>query len=82
NSWPAGLAIALLTLPAIGTAYGLSAVYLAVAALIALGIVLLAFGYPAPSAAAAASAGAASPLERNALIALVVASLIWGVFNI
>ena len=41
NSWPAGIAISLLTLPAIGTAYGVSAVYLAVAALIALGICFL-----------------------------------------
>lgn len=82
NSWPAGLAIALLTLPAIGTAYGLSAVYLAVATLIVLGIVLLAVGYPAPSAVTSATAVAASRLERHALIALVVASLIWGVFNI
>ena len=48
NSWPAGVAISLLTLPSIGTAYGVAAVYLAVAALIGFGIVLLAAGYQAP----------------------------------
>jgi hypothetical protein len=42
NSWPAGVAVALLTLPSVGTAYGVSAVYLAVAALIAFAFVLLA----------------------------------------
>src|SRR6185503_785846 len=40
NSWPAGLAISLLTLPAIGTASGVSAVYVAVTIFIALGLLL------------------------------------------
>src|ERR1700743_3682401 len=42
NSWPAGVAISLLTLPLIGTAYGVAAVYLVVAAAISAGIVLIA----------------------------------------
>lgn len=82
NSWPAGLAISLLILPVIGTAYGVGAVYFAVAALIVLGILLLAVGYQAPPAPVAAATAAASRLDRNVLIAVVVASLIWGVFNI
>ncbi|MHC2397329.1 MFS family permease [Bradyrhizobium barranii subsp. barranii] len=41
NSWPAGVAISLLVLPAIGTAYGASAVFLAAGALTAIGIVLI-----------------------------------------
>ncbi len=48
NSWPAGIALSLLTLPAIGISQGVGAVYLAVAALIALGIVLLLAGYQPP----------------------------------
>jgi hypothetical protein len=48
NSWPAGVAMSLLALPSIGTAYGVSAAYLAVAALIAFGIVVLAAGYQPP----------------------------------
>src|SRR3979490_1387685 len=40
NSWPAGIAFSLLTLPVIGTASGVSAVYLAVVALIAVALVL------------------------------------------
>src|SRR5258707_7951245 len=42
NSWPAGVAISLLTLPAIGTAFGVGAGYLADAAFIGFGILLLA----------------------------------------
>src|SRR5712672_1855708 len=38
NSWPAGIAVALLTLPAIGTGYGVAAVHLSVAATAALGM--------------------------------------------
>ena len=81
NSWPAGVAISLLTLPAIGTAYGVSAVYLSVAALIGLAILLLAVAYRPPSTAAAAPS-AATRLDRNTLLAVIIAGLIWGIFNI
>jgi MFS family permease len=81
NSWPAGVAISLLTLPAIGTAYGVSAVYLVVAAMIGCGIVLLAALYqPPPNFAAATMARAR--LDRNAVKALIAAALIWGLYNI
>jgi hypothetical protein len=40
NSWPAGIALSLLTLPLIGTAYGVRAVCFAVAAMIGFGLVL------------------------------------------
>ncbi len=81
NSWPAGVAIALLTLPSIGTAYGASAAYLAVTALIGCGIVLLAIGYRAPPNPVTGAAASAR-LDRSALIAVVVAGLIWGLFNV
>ena len=81
NSWPAGVATALLTLPLIGTAYGVAAAYLAVAAVIGFGIVLLAAGYQAPPDPVNAAATSAR-LDRNAVIAVVVAGLIWGLFNI
>jgi MFS family permease len=80
NSWPAGVAIALLILPAIGTAYGVSAVYFAVAAMIACGILLLAALYqPPPNAIAATTAR--MRLDRNTVIALIAAALIWGLYN-
>ena len=53
NSWPAGVAAALLVLPLIGTGYGVGAVHLGVAAFIACGIVLLATLYQPPANAAA-----------------------------
>src|ERR1700712_1720642 len=81
NSWPAGIALSLLTLPLIGTAYGVSAVYLAVAVLIGLGLVLLAAAYRSPADAATAAATTAR-LDRNAIIAVIMAGLIWGLFNV
>jgi MFS family permease len=81
NSWPAGVALSLLTLPLIGTAYGVSAVYLAVAALIGLGVLLLAAGYrPAPNAVTA-TATSARP-DHRATVAVVAAGLIWGLYNV
>ena len=80
NSWPVGVAIALLLLPAIGTAHGASAVFLAVAALIAIGIVLIMFYCEPP--ARMAQAPSAGRLDRNALLAAIAAGLIWGLFNV
>ena len=82
NSWPAGIAISLLTLPAIGTAYGISAVYLAVAASIAIGIVILAATYQPPPNAANAAAVTSARLDRHAVMAVIAAGLIWGLFNV
>jgi MFS family permease len=81
NSWPAGIALSLLTLPMIATGYGVSAVYLAVTALIALGLVLLAAAYqpPAHSVIPATKSG---QLDRNAAAAVVAAGLIWGLYNV
>jgi MFS family permease len=81
NSWPAGVALSLLTLPLIGTGYGVSAVYLAVAALIGLGVLLLAAGYrPAPNAATAAATSARP--DRRGTVAVIAAGLVWGLYNV
>jgi MFS family permease len=79
NSWPIGIGIALLALPPIGVVYGASAVYLAVAALIAVGAGLMAGSYNSPSVSTARSSGRPG---RQAAMALVSAGLIWGLFNI
>jgi predicted MFS family arabinose efflux permease len=81
NSWPAGIAISLLTLPLIGTRWGVGAVYLSVAAFIACAFALLALLYRPPADIAAASAAKAS-LDRPTILAVIVAGLIWGLFNI
>jgi MFS family permease len=80
NSWPAGVGISLLTLPAIGTAHGASAVFLAVAALIAVGIVLIMLYRP--PATAVAQAESAARLDKSVLLASMAAGLIWGLFNV
>lgn len=80
NSWPVGVGVSLLTLPIIGTAHGASAVFLAVAALIAVGIVLIMF-YSAPTATVAQATSAAR-LDKRALVAAMAAGLIWGLFNV
>lgn len=85
NSWPAGIAVSLLTLPPIGTASGISAVYFAVAALIASGFFLFVVTYRTPaSIEAAKSVSTSAPVrpERNALLAVIVAGLMWGLFNV
>lgn len=81
TSWPTGIATSLLTLPTIGTVYGVSTVYLSVAALTGLGILVLVAGYRSPPIAAAAPS-AASGIDRSTLFAVILAGLIWGVFNI
>src|SRR6266436_843081 len=79
NSWPAGVAISLLTLPAIGTAYGVGTVYLAVAALIGCAILLLAALYQPPVSSVVATA-ATGRLDRNAVIAVIAAGSIWSLY--
>lgn len=80
NSWPAGIAISLLMLPAIGIAQGVAAVYLTVAALIAIGIALLLAGYQAAPGVTTAAVASARP-DGRAILAVVAAGLIWGLFN-
>ena len=81
NSWPAGIAISLLLMPVIGTAYCVGAVHLSVAAFSAFAIVLLAIAYRPPADAAVASATSLR-LDRKAAIAVIAAGLIWGLFNV
>jgi MFS family permease len=81
NSWPGGIALSLLTLPLIGTAYGVDAVYFVVVALIAVALVLFVTSYrPPPNVMTAAAASAR--LDRNTAIAVIAAGLIWGLFNV
>ena len=80
NSWPTGIAISLLVLPAIGTAYGADAVFLAAGALTAIGIVLIMFYQPPPDATA--TAASSSQLDPLALLAAIIAGMIWGLFNV
>ncbi|MBW7971105.1 MFS transporter [Bradyrhizobium sp. BR 10289] len=80
NSWPAGVAISLLVLPAIGTAYGAGAVFLSTGALTAIGIMLITLYQPPP--ASTTGAAGSGRLDRLALLAVIVAGGIWGLYNV
>jgi MFS family permease len=81
NSWPAGVAIALLMLPSVGTGYGLGAVYLAVAVLIGFAFVLFAAGYQSP-ANSVTTATTSARLDRHATVAVIAAGSMWGLYNV
>ncbi|MDN4986371.1 MFS transporter [Bradyrhizobium arachidis] len=80
NSWPAGVAISLLVLPAIGTASGAGAVFAATGTLSAIGIVLILLYQPPPEVTS--SAAGSARLDHLALLAVIVAGMIWGLYNV
>jgi MFS family permease len=81
NSWPVGLGLSLLVLPAIGTLFGVATVDVAVAALIGSALPLLLVGYRSPESANRVTAKA-EQLDRRATLALVVAGLMWGLYSV
>jgi MFS family permease len=81
NSWPFGIAVALLLLPPVATAYGLVGTHLAVAALVGLGFWLLVALY-APPAASNQSTGAQLGIGLGPAAAVVIAGAIWGLYNV
>ena len=81
NSWPAGLALALLVLPAIGTGAGVSQTFLFVTLVVVAGFAAFALLYPAPQATAAALSGVGARPKGLALVAVIAAGLVWGLYN-
>ena len=82
NSWPAGIALCLFLLPLIAAAKGITAALLLTTAFCALGFILLAALYTAPSRdGSAATLPAAAWPRPPAIRAMVVAGTIWGLFN-
>lgn len=80
NSWPAGVAISLLVLPAIGTAHGAGAVFVVAGSLSAIGILLITLYQPPPGETRSATGSAR--LDPLALLAVIVAGAIWGLYNV
>ncbi len=80
NSWPLGIALALVALPVVGTQYGLFAASLLTSGLIAVGLVALAVLYPPAAQAGPATGGSAYP-DRRATYAVIIAGVIWGLYN-
>ena len=82
NSWPVGLAIALLTVPTLAEAAGLRGVFLVSAGLAAFGFALVAFVYRDPPGLAAPAPGASAVWPKGeGLALLVLAAMVWGWFN-
>jgi len=82
NSWPFGIAIALLALPAIGAGFGPHGACIVAAAAAALAFLLLLSGYRAPPdlRQSAGAPGSGAPRGRAAA-AIILAGLVWGLFN-
>ena len=78
NAWPAGVAMSLLVLLLISSAYGVSA---AVTASIGLGFVPLAAMYE-PPANSVTTVAAYVRLNGNVAVAVIAAGLIWGLYNV
>ncbi|MFD2055169.1 MFS transporter [Mesorhizobium calcicola] len=81
NSWPAGIAIALILLPAIGTTLGMTAVGIAVSVLIIVGLGLMAFVYRAPEVSPAGG-GERCGISAGTSCAVIAAGLIWCLYNV
>ena len=81
NSWPVGIAAALVVLPPIAEMQGLKAAYLFSALLVLLGLVLLQQRYTAPPRASEPASTENAMPERAALKAAIVAGSIWGLYN-
>lgn len=79
NSWPVGIALALLILPFIATTGGLALVWWTVSALIAAGLVLFILLYHPPQNTAPSKTSV--QLAKLPVYALTMASLVWALYN-
>jgi MFS family permease len=80
NSWPVGIAAALLVLPLVGNTAGLSWAMLTVAIFILIGLLLFYSMYVDVAQAGVKSAGKFK-ISGKALIALLLAGIIWSFYN-
>lgn len=79
NSWPFGIAVALLALPSLGVAEGYRTVFLLAADLVGASALLLFFAYKDRPPEGAS--GQSSRMERPTIVLIILAGLIWGLFN-
>lgn len=81
NSWPVGIALALIVLPALAAAGGTAAAGTAVAAYVAMSFVLFSLVYRAPVGAGVAPPATAVWPGRAAILCVVLAGMLWGLYN-
>lgn len=82
NSWPAGIALALLTLPLLGTAYGIGAADVAVGVAMAIAVILATTYRPPEKPAAATVAAPSIRPDIKRLFATSIAGAMWGLYNV
>lgn len=80
NSWPAGIAVALIVLPIVAGFGGVAAVGLATVVVAVVGLILLGLLY-APPVAQVSAAGRGEWPAGAALQAVIAAGCIWGLYN-
>ncbi len=81
NSWPVGIALALVVLPPIAEAGSLMVALSLVVGLAVIGLLLLGVFYRSPTPARDALATTQSNLAGTTLAAVITAGLIWGLYN-
>lgn len=81
NSWPVGIAISLLVLPSLAVRYDVASTFMAVAILLVIGLALFAWLYREPSSTASAAPQGRAP-ERDVTVAVIVAGITWGLYNV
>jgi MFS family permease len=81
NSWIVGIAMALLVLPPTEISLGISAAFLLVTILVVIGFAALATYYRAPPKSRQVGSRADAKPMGAALLAIILAGLIWGLFN-
>eukprot|EP00752_Nemacystus_decipiens_P019260 g17316.t1 len=85
NSWPVGIALALLILPPMAATLGLATTYSLMVVVILAGLLALLTSYEDPPPvnipANAAPAAASSTIGRAAMTGLMMAALIWALYN-
>jgi MFS family permease len=83
TSWPLGIALALLTLPAVEATYGWAGAMYVTAAFSGSSLLLMIFAYRAPTAGAPAAAGRFEiDLSPRELGLTVLAGLVWTFYNV
>jgi predicted MFS family arabinose efflux permease len=81
NSWPLGIALALVALPPLAISGGIFSAFLLTTALVAVGMAALAFLYPTPPARQISGPQNVGRPAAAPLLAVIVAGVIWGLFN-
>lgn len=80
-SWPVGLAVSLMTIPAIAAAYSVGLAHLAVAGITAMGFVVLATYY-SPRKSSLKAAAVRAPLQPHDILLVFIAALAWSLFGV